>query len=937
MCCVAKSRQARDNIPSGRQEPKAVKMHLSLSLLALHGVSMAAGTTLKPWVSKSKQPCKDFVEDCVGTEVWCKSFVNGRSPYASPEACFRDRAAEAQTKHLLAGSENRTDAACETIQDLVGRMECYAAREMGPWLPLASQACPDGTRDESCLDLDDWCKSAKAKFIYGSTEVCQGFRKLASLKQPGGQGKFRGDHGEDYQRTESLCGALVDGEERLRCFSQRTRGPFAVVYSAACSEHQTYELCNGTVDWCRQSSSLALYGSETNCRNFRGEPPELLKWQPKADNCSDASEQCLGTEQVCNTLVPTDLRDDCFVARESPPFLPADPRSCSDDKPASEMCLGTEAWCTDHFQQANYLTADKCLSIRGWDLDKVETQVGDDLAKSLDRILAATLIEMTRLKSSLEEAKPAFKEILEWIRKNSTALAASAAEEAYELPIYLYLWQLSHGGKLTTIANYIPTGGEVNPSLGPTGNHQVSTTISMDIVFHFISMANMALRGRRYILLATAIAAVMVLFLTREPALAKARHLISTATTISTTSTTTSTGKATSYLPEPDWNPPPIREPFPRLKAAGASPPQVPAWNRPKSKIHNEYGLDYAPPLLIGFSRAWPVLLQAIVSYITAGWPAEQIWVVENTGGAARANAEARLTLQNPLYVDHDMLRRLGVRIVAAPVLMTFAQLQNYFTHLAHENDWPFYFWSHMDVLVLSYEDGLDGLTPPAGDKAYRSVYELCLAELERRRREPIRWSNVFFSYDHLSLVNREAYDDVGGWDVYIPFYMNDCDMHSRLMMRNWTQRDGRAGIITDVSTVLDDLGALYRDPAIEPSFSDPNPPEPGKAPIEARDEANTTAITPETAYFQKLKAVADHMFHYKHGDRGRNTWQLGQHGGQGEPFYYPARGIAEATELLTEAGREVFRRKWGHRDCDLIAGAGRKYDDQWRVAKDWE
>ncbi|RDA89118.1 hypothetical protein CP532_2214 [Ophiocordyceps camponoti-leonardi (nom. inval.)] len=457
----------------------------------------------------------------------------------------------------------------------------------------------------------------------------------------------------------------------------------------------------------------------------------------------------------------------------------------------------------------------------------------------------------------------------------------------------------------------------------------------------------MALRGRRYIFLATAIAAVIVLFLTREPALTKARHLISTATTSSSSS---STRKTPTYLPEPDWKPPPIREPFPQIKVAGASPPKVPAWNRPKSGIHKKYGIEYAPPLLIGFTRAWPVLLQAIVSYITAGWPPDQIWVVENTGGAARANAEGKLTLQNPLYVDHDVLRRLGVRIVSTPVLMTFSQLQNYFTHLAHENKWPYYFWSHMDVLALSYEDGLEGVTPPAGDEAYRSVYELCLAELERRRKEPVRWSNVFFAYDHLSLVNREAYDDIGGWDVYIPYYMNDCDMHSRLMMRNWTLLDGRAGIITDVSTVLDDLGALYRDPSIEPSFTDPNPPPPSKSslsPKKARDEKKkakeTTAgsaapeLKPEAAYFQKLKAVADRMFHYKHGDRGRNTWQLGQQGGQGEPFYYPSRGIAEGMELLTEAGREAFRRKWGHPDCNLIEGGGRKYDDQWRVAKDWK
>ncbi|PHH89806.1 hypothetical protein CDD83_5238 [Cordyceps sp. RAO-2017] len=456
----------------------------------------------------------------------------------------------------------------------------------------------------------------------------------------------------------------------------------------------------------------------------------------------------------------------------------------------------------------------------------------------------------------------------------------------------------------------------------------------------------MALRGRRYVVLASAIGiAVLVLLLTRQGPLTRARDLIR--------GSGNDGRPSVRYLPEPDWTPPPIRDPFPTLAGAGTWPPEVPAWNRPRKNVHKQYGLEYGPPLLIGFTRAWPVLLQAVVSYITAGWPPEQIWVVENTGGAQRANAEGKLTLQNPLFLDHGLLRRLGVRLVAAPVMLTFAQLQNFYTHLAHANNWPFYFWSHMDVLVLSFEDGLEGVTPPAGDPGYRSVYELCLAALERSRQGPVRWSNVFFSYDHLSLVNREAYDDVGGWDVFIPYYMNDCDMHSRLTMRNWTQLDARAAIVTDVSAVLDDLRALYRDPSVEPAFTDPNPPPPPpesrpSSSLSARDESGEHDETtrgigrragPEPdaqASFQKLKAVADSMFHYKHGDRGRNTWQLGQHGGQGEPYYYPARGIAEASDVLTEAGREVFRRKWGHRDCDLIDGGGLKYDDQWRVAKDW-
>jgi hypothetical protein len=37
-------------------------------------------------------------------------------------------------------------------------------------------------------------------------------------------------------------------------------------------------------------------------------------------------------------------------------------------------------------------------------------------------------------------------------------------------------------------------------------------------------------------------------------------------------------------------------------------------------------------PLFIGFGRNWNQLQQAVVSYITAGWPADQIIIVDNTG-----------------------------------------------------------------------------------------------------------------------------------------------------------------------------------------------------------------------------------------------------------------------------------------------------------------
>lgn len=385
------------------------------------------------------------------------------------------------------------------------------------------------------------------------------------------------------------------------------------------------------------------------------------------------------------------------------------------------------------------------------------------------------------------------------------------------------------------------------------------------------------------------------------------------------------------YLPTPTWTPPPIKDPFPLLTTS--TPPPIPEWNTPKPNLYKEYNLDYAPPLLIGFTTTWPLLLQAVVSYITAGWPASQIYIIENTG-VQNANLDGKLTLQNPFFMNHNHLHRLGVNIIQTPVLLSFAQLQNFYIHLSHAHAWPFYFWSHMDVLALSHEAGLANATPPATQPGYKTLYELCLKTLREAREGDARWANRFFAYDHLALVNRAAYEDVGGWDTFIPYYMTDCDMHSRLLMRNWTQVDVDAGIITDVNTVLDDLLVLYRNTSLTPSFTDPNPAPPTK---------RTPPISPPPPsaleYWHLLRRTADAMWHHKHGARGRNTWQAGQRGGgcQGEPYAYPSRGLAAAVDVLTEAGREVFRRKWGHRDCDLIAGAGLDVGDQWRVMPDWK
>ncbi|KAK7949247.1 uncharacterized protein PG986_010133 [Apiospora aurea] len=406
-------------------------------------------------------------------------------------------------------------------------------------------------------------------------------------------------------------------------------------------------------------------------------------------------------------------------------------------------------------------------------------------------------------------------------------------------------------------------------------------------------------------------------------------------------------------------------------------------------------GVTVAPPLLIGFTRNWPMLLQTVVSYLTAGWPADQLYVVENTG-TQQANARGQLTLQNPRFLNHTQLKKvLGVNVVQTPVLLSFAQLQNFFLALSYDHGWPYYFWSHMDVVALAHEAGVPGLTAAAGEKGYKSLYTLCLETLQETLRgsnpstandapaekdrlpkfwpsssppkekqkektpqpEPPRWAARFFAYDHLTLQNPRALEAIGGWDAFIPYYMTDCDTYSRFAMGGWSVADANAGIVTDVAAVFDDLRALYRDPGVVPRFTDPNPPAPegtnkggrrgrrrsGVDAAPRRSTATTaqeeTGIAPHphhqqrdvpfphepmnrslpTDYWWLLRREADNMFHHKHGgSRGRNTWQAAQRGGGDEPFGYDSAGFEESVRVLTEAGKDVFARKWGHRECDL-------------------
>lgn len=442
------------------------------------------------------------------------------------------------------------------------------------------------------------------------------------------------------------------------------------------------------------------------------------------------------------------------------------------------------------------------------------------------------------------------------------------------------------------------------------------------------------------------------------------------------------------FKPTPTFAPPAVTDPFPLLATSTAAPPPIPEYNVPRLNLHAEYGLDRPPPLYIGFTRQWPMLLQAVVSYITAGWPAEGIYVVENTG-THNSNRDGKLSLQNPFFLNHTTLKRLGVNVVQTPVLLTFAQLQNFFLHQAYTGEHPYFFYSHQDTVVFSFEDGPDNIhrpsdgewhyydekdkeeamNPPSSRQpGYRTIYENCLRDLNQTLERGERWGVRWFQYDHLTLVNLEAMEAIGGYDTMIPYYISDCDFNAKLVMDGWTTRHRRVGILNDISSVMTDLGALYRLPQITPSFVDPNPLTPEreaqikadqeKAAKEAEEKKAQQEAAPGDAagetspperrnasvsedpleYFRILNQLGIDMglHKYREKDDLRNTWQVAQRGGAGEPFYYDAMGFNKAFEILTEAGKGVYREKWGHRDCDLVSGTALRLEDQWHVEKDW-
>lgn len=96
------------------------------------------------------------------------------------------------------------------------------------------------------------------------------------------------------------------------------------------------------------------------------------------------------------------------------------------------------------------------------------------------------------------------------------------------------------------------------------------------------------------------------------------------------------------------------------------------------------------------------------------------------------ANPKGMLSTANPFYLDVELLlSHYGVSVLQTPTLLTFAQLHNFFLRTAMAYNWPVFFWSHMDILVLSDETA----TP------YKSFYESFLGVLSECENNMDAWA----------------------------------------------------------------------------------------------------------------------------------------------------------------------------------------------------
>jgi hypothetical protein len=313
-------------------------------------------------------------------------------------------------------------------------------------------------------------------------------------------------------------------------------------------------------------------------------------------------------------------------------------------------------------------------------------------------------------------------------------------------------------------------------------------------------------------------------------------------------------------------------------------------------------------PLFVGFTRNNEMLQQTVLSYIAAGWPREDIIIVDNSG-TLDANSEGLLSRDNPFFLDYNLFRnRYGVSILQTPTLFSFAQLMNFYLRISIAQRWQFFFWSHMDVVVLSDETS----TP------YKSFYRRVLdildeAELSKRDGSSMEegkvkntWAIKFFEYDWLALINVEPWRTIGQWDTFIPYYGSDCDAYSRVTMNGFTKGEVNAGRIFDLADSVADPESKFFPSSTYDTGSH-----------KSGDSSTHAGLALNSIRYQNLFRELERLASDKQSDN-RNGWQNIKKGGRGEPWTYDPRGFQKMWRDTADNGRALYQKKWRQSECRL-------------------
>lgn len=165
-----------------------------------------------------------------------------------------------------------------------------------------------------------------------------------------------------------------------------------------------------------------------------------------------------------------------------------------------------------------------------------------------------------------------------------------------------------------------------------------------------------------------------------------------------------------------------------QLKSPTKLPP-IPSWNAPPTLHVRE-----DTPLLIPYTGNWLLLQQTVISFITSGWPASDIHVINNaphTDGIA------------PGLDIYRLLAVYRIQVLATPGPLSAGQLRSWMLQTAVEKGWAWYFVAPDSVVALSDE----GFVSPQ-NRNYTTLYRHSVAHVRKVAAANEKWARAILAAD---------------------------------------------------------------------------------------------------------------------------------------------------------------------------------------------